>query len=92
MIVRYRAQALADIDEIDRYLRERSPTGALNVLRAINSSIDKIAAWPLANPRTQDPDIRVKLETRYRYKIFYRVMEDAVVILHVRHRARQPWP
>ncbi len=35
MIIRYRTQALADIDEIFQYLHARSPSGALNVLRAI---------------------------------------------------------
>ena len=91
MIIRYRAHALADIDEIYDYLRERSSTSASNVLNAINASIDSVGEWPLANPRTENPGIRVKIETRYRYKIFYRV-DDGVVILHVRHRSRQPWP
>ena len=37
MKVRYRALALADLDSIFRFLNERSPTGAGNVLRAIFS-------------------------------------------------------
>jgi plasmid stabilization system protein ParE len=28
---------------------------------------------------------------RYPYKIFYRVTEESVEILHVHHAARQPW-
>jgi len=38
MKVRYRARALADIEDIFRFLNERSPTGAHNVLRAIRKS------------------------------------------------------
>ncbi|MEI9888214.1 MAG: hypothetical protein WDN08_17295 [Rhizomicrobium sp.] len=69
MIVRYRAQALADIDEIDRYLRERSPTGALNVLRAINSSIDRSlhGRSPIREPKipTFASSSRRDIATRY---------------------------
>jgi toxin ParE1/3/4 len=52
MNIRYRAQALADIDEIYSYLRERSPSGAFNVLRAIYAGIHLIAERPGAWPQT----------------------------------------
>jgi plasmid stabilization system protein ParE len=35
MIVRYRERALLDIDELYKYIEERSPAGALNVLREV---------------------------------------------------------
>jgi plasmid stabilization system protein ParE len=41
--------------------------------------------------RTDDPDIRVHVVHRYRYKIFYAVAGDAVEIIHVRHTSRRPW-
>ncbi len=28
---------------------------------------------------------------RYPYKIFYRVFEDAIRVLHIRHASRRPW-
>jgi plasmid stabilization system protein ParE len=28
---------------------------------------------------------------RYPYKIFYRVADEAVEILHIHHAAREPW-
>jgi toxin ParE1/3/4 len=92
MNVRYRARALADLDEIFSFLNERSPTGARNVLRTIADAIDGIAENPLAAPRTSETDIRVKILGRYRYKIFYSLVEDEFVeIIHVRHAARRPW-
>ena len=91
MKLRYRAQALADIDAIHRYLEERSPSGARNVLRAIYASIQLIAEHPLSYQRTDDPDIRVHAVQRYRYKIFYGVAGDIVEIIHVRHTSRRPW-
>jgi toxin ParE1/3/4 len=92
MKVRYRARALADIEDIFRFLNDRSPTGAGNVLRAMADAIDMIAETPQAGPRTSEPDIRVKILGRYRYKIFYSVVaDDYVEIIHVRHAARRPW-
>jgi len=92
MNVRYRARALADLDDIFRFLNGRSPTGARNVLRSLADAIDSIGEHPLASPRTSDPDIRVKMLGRYRYKIFYSVAADEFVeIIHIRHAARRPW-
>ncbi len=91
MKVRYRALALADLENIFRFIDERSPTGAVNVLKAIRKAIDDIAEHPLASPRTSDPGIRVKILGRYRYKIFYSPGENAIEIIHIRHAARRPW-
>jgi toxin ParE1/3/4 len=91
MKVQYRAQALADIDAIHRYLEERNPAGARNVLRAIYASIQLIATRPLSYQRTDDPAIRVHIVRRYRYRIFYNVTGDTVEIIHVRHTSRSTW-
>ena len=93
MIVRYRARALSDLQEIFRYLEPRSPAGARNVLRGIHAAIGEIAGFPHSAQQTSDADIRVKVLGRYRYKIFYSVVApDTVEIIHVRHSARRPWP
>lgn len=92
MNVRYRARAISDLEEIYRYLEPRSPVGARNVLRTIHAAIDGIAQYPFSAEKTSDPDIRVKVLGRYRYKIFYSVIELVTIeIIHVRHAARKPW-
>jgi toxin ParE1/3/4 len=91
MRLRYRAQALADIDAIHRFLEEHSPAGARNVLHAIYASIHLIAEHPLSYQRTDDSDIRVHVVRRYRYKIFYSVTGATVEIIHVRHTSRRSW-
>jgi toxin ParE1/3/4 len=91
MIVRYRQQALIDLDQISAYLSERSPIGAINVLAAINAAIRDIAQNPFSARQTSDPTVRIKIVRRYLYKIFYSVSDDAIEILHVRHGARRPW-
>jgi len=57
MNVRYRARALADLDDIFRYLDQRSPAGARNVLHAIHRAIEEIADQPLAAVRTSELDM-----------------------------------
>lgn len=44
MKVRYRALALTDLENIFRFLHERSPTGARNVLRAIREASARSAS------------------------------------------------
>ena len=92
MRIRYRRRALSDIEEIYDYLHAISPSGANNVLRAIYAGVHLAGMRPLACERTDDPDVRVKIVRRYRYKIFFSILDDNVVeILHVRHTSRRPW-
>ncbi len=87
----YRARALADIEAIEDYLNERSPSGAQAVSRAIYASVQLIADRPQSYTATDDPHIRVHIVRRYRYKIFYAIDGDTVEIIHIRHGARRVW-
>jgi toxin ParE1/3/4 len=91
MKVRYTPVAFADRERIFEYLRERSPTGARNVLASIRQTVQLLRDHPYSGYKTNDPDVRVKLVTRYPYKIFYRVREDTIEIAHIRHTSRRPW-
>ena len=91
MKVRYTPRARGDIEALAQHLAERSPGGAANVLRAIYAGVDFIAEHPEASARADEPETRVKIVVRYRYKIFYRIDGDAVDIVHIRHAARRPW-
>ena len=72
--------------------RTAQSNGARNVLRTIYAGIHIVAERPYASQRTDDPEVRVKVMRRYRYKIFYRIVEDDTVeIMHVRHTSRRPW-
>jgi len=89
--VRYRRQALRDIDEVFQYLYERSPPGAVHVLESIHSAIQLLGEFPNVGRLTQDPTVRVVLVRRYRYRIFYSIGPDGIEILHVRHTSRRQW-
>jgi plasmid stabilization system protein ParE len=45
MRVLFRERALADLEEISRYLSQRSPTGARNVIQAIHAAIADVAEY-----------------------------------------------
>jgi toxin ParE1/3/4 len=92
MRVRYTPRARGDIEQIYRFLEERSPAGARNVLRAIYAGVQFISEFPQASERTDDPQVRVRIVRRYRYRVFYRVIDDHTAeVLHVRHTSRRPW-
>lgn len=83
--------AYRDLTRILTYLEERSPAGAHVVLLSIDNSFDILTLQPNASQLTNHPPVRVKRITKYPYKIFYRITDDTVEILHIRHTARYPW-
>jgi toxin ParE1/3/4 len=91
MRVRYTPEAFADRERIFEYLRDRSPSGARNVMASIRDAVRLLSDQPYSGYRTDDPDVRVKFVIRYPYKIFYRVRSDVVEIAHIRHMSRCPW-
>ena len=92
MRTRITPRARADLGEIQRYLRQRSRIGARNVLRAIKAAIQFVGENPRGGvANTEEPSVRVKVVVEYPYKIFYRIDDDEILILHVRHSARLPW-
>ncbi len=92
MRARYRAAAVADIAAIYLYLEQRSAGAAAGVIRSIYEAIAGVAVAPNAAERTDDPSVRLKIVTKFRYKIFYSIIDEKTVeILHVRHTSRRPW-
>jgi plasmid stabilization system protein ParE len=89
MRVRFSRRAQRDIEEIYRYLVDKSPLGAQNVLRSIREAAELIGRNPYAAPKTDDSEIRIRVVRQYRYKIFFRITSD-VEIIHVRHPSRRP--
>jgi len=48
-----------------------------------------LADGPRARVVDERPDVRVVPLVRYPYRIFYRVADEAVEILHIHHASRQ---
>ena len=90
MRVRYAPEAFADRERIFEYLRERSLSGARNVLASIRESVQLLRGHPHSGYKTNDPAVRVRFVTQYPYKLFYRIRGDAIEIAHIRHTSRRP--
>jgi plasmid stabilization system protein ParE len=92
MKVVYTDEALRDLDEIATWLKAHYPGAGAAVARRIRLVVAHIARWPESMQASNHRrDVRVATLGRYPYKIFYRVRDDAVEILHVHHTAREPW-
>ena len=88
--VRLDPQAKRDLLEIRSYLTHHAGAVAAEHVRVhIRQRISRLSATPLIGVATGEPGIRVLPPTRYPYRIYYTLMADAVVILHVRHSARR---
>ncbi|HMK80873.1 MAG TPA: type II toxin-antitoxin system RelE/ParE family toxin [Xanthobacteraceae bacterium] len=91
MRVRYTPRARDDLDAIHSYIKDQSPAAAAAVLKRIRTRIDRLADFPFMAPMTELEGIRGLSIGRYPYKAYYRVVDDEVVILHVRDTRRAPW-
>jgi plasmid stabilization system protein ParE len=69
-----------------------TPAVAPLIERRIRAVVGHIGRWPEGARRsTKRPGVRVIPIGRYPYRIFYRITDDAVEILHIHHAARRPW-
>ena len=92
MKVLWTDEALRDLDQIANYLTEQFPSVAPLLDKRIRDTVTRIRRWPQSARATAGrSDVRIVPLGPYPYKLFYRVREDTVEILHVHHAARQPW-
>ncbi len=89
----YSPRAVRDLERIAAYYRSvAGPKIATAISGRIEQVINRIARRPLtAPPVAGRHNVRVVLVLRYPYKIFYRLTDEAVEILHIRHTAQRPW-
>ena len=92
MKVEYSARAIRDLHEIAAYSRRQFGDRVTAALETrIRDIIAQIGNAPESAPRVaQRPGMRVMPLTRYPFRIFYRIEEYTVKILHIRHTARVP--
>jgi toxin ParE1/3/4 len=88
----YSRRALADLDEIATYYSTNaSPAIARSIEQRFVEVIERICRVPEAAPRmAQRSQVRVAAVVRYPFRIFYRVREDTIDILYIRHTSRRP--
>ena len=90
MKLRFTPQALAELDAILRYIGQRSPHGAERVKARLLGVAGFIQSRPHGGQKTSEPGLRRIVAAPYPYLVFYEVKDDEVVIVGVRHGARDP--
>ena len=84
--------ALADLDDMLAFIASHYPALATPVESRIHAVVARIARWPeSARIVEQRSGVRVVPLVRYPYRIFYRIVEERIEILHIHHASRQPW-
>jgi plasmid stabilization system protein ParE len=91
MNVRYTPRAFADREWIFDYLEKRSPAAAREVQAFVNAQINTLGSFPERHPLVRELGVRVLWLGRYPYLVYYRVHDNEVTVVHIRHAARRPW-
>ncbi len=87
--VAYRRAASEDIDEALRWLGERSPAAAVDFLRAIARAETHLRRTPLIYQVVR-ADIRRAHLKPFRHGLYFRVVEDRVLVIACLHASRSP--
>jgi plasmid stabilization system protein ParE len=88
--VRLDPQAKRDLIGIRDYLLlHAGEAPAQRVRLHIRARIRMLARRPMIGVATSEPGIRVLPPTRYPYRIYYTIIDDTVIVLHVRHASRR---
>jgi toxin ParE1/3/4 len=90
--LRYTPKALAELADILDFVAERSSHGARNVRGRIQAIAALLAQYPHSGQLTNESGLRRIVTLPYPYLIFYEVTSEEVVIIGVRHAAREPEP
>ena len=91
MRVRFSPQARDDLEAISAYYRAISPHLANAIIFQIERRIDQLSRLPLIAPQTDEPGIRELIVLRYPYKVYYRIDDRGVEVMHIRDARRRPW-
>ena len=91
MRVTYSPRALAQLQSIFAYIEESNPRAARAVVDHIQATADLLGVFPWMGRPTDEKDVRLRVDTKYPYLIFYKVLEETneVRVLRVLHGAQR---
>lgn len=89
MRVRFTPEATQQIEEIFAYIERDSPSGARKVRQRIKHIAELLGDYPGMAHVKSDEGVYVFPVNPYPYLIFYLIEANAVVIVSVRHAARE---
>jgi toxin ParE1/3/4 len=89
-----RPRFLDDLTEAYAYLAERNPASAQRLLDEVEAIAELMAAFPEAGRAREElrPGVRSFRVRRFRHIVFYRHTGDRIILLRIRHGARNIRP
>lgn len=90
MRVRFTLPALADLESIIDYVAQESPAAADQIAKRVAAVAEMICHQPRSGKVTDDPAIRRFNLAPYPYILLYEVREHEILIMAIRHGARDP--
>ena len=90
MKVRFSSTALRQIDEALSFIAQRSPRAASRLSERIQSITALVQEHPEAAQVTSRQKVRRAVLSPFPYALFYRVTQNDIVVLRLRHVARRP--
>jgi plasmid stabilization system protein ParE len=90
--VRYTPRARRDLEAIYTYIDEHNAGAARAVKLAILRTTELLGDFPYVGTKTnRSPEFRGIVVTGYPYRIYYRIRDNGVWIVHIRDVRRRPW-
>jgi plasmid stabilization system protein ParE len=90
MRVRWNKRALLQLRAAHDYIKGENPHAASEFVGAANSLADLFGEYPGMGVRTDEPSVIMFPLVRYRYLIFYKIVNgEEIRIIRLRHASRK---
>jgi plasmid stabilization system protein ParE len=88
----FQLKAKAELQNIRKWLMKQSPISSIQWLEKLSANIHSLEEMPYRFPKVSANKLPVDVRSMVfnPYRIFYRVVDDKVYILHIRHTALPP--
>jgi toxin ParE1/3/4 len=91
MRVRYTPRAFADREAIFEYINRRNPRAAQEIKTFLEKRISALGDLEIRHRVIPKLGVHALWVGRYPYIIYYRVDNEEISIVHIRHAARRSW-
>lgn len=88
MRLHWTPRARADIADIFDWIARDNPPAAALVIACIRERAELLAEYPKIGRETNVADLHVLPVVRYPYLVYHRIADEEIVIVHIRHSAR----
>jgi len=89
--LRWSVAAITDLDELRTYIAADNPPAAGRTVRRIRAAALRIQEFPFSGAPASIEELRQSHVPATPFRIIYRIETDVVLIVAIRHGARQ-WP